>query len=574
MLPVHGGSGMLGYPARAAVSLAHGPLFSVLVPVFNHERFIVEALESIRRQTFNDWEAIVVDDGSTDSTPSIVDSYVDRDSRFRVVHKSNGGVGSALNRGLREVTGDWICWLSSDDLFEPDKLDLHRKLIVSDPSCLFHITHFRDLDDATGVRVATPFGSRFPRKSVQVLSMLRSNFIHGNSVCVNRAAWLQTGGFDESLRLGQDHDMWLRLLARHPARFIRNRTCITRIHSSQLSLRSPRPMAYDVAQATVRFLAERTLDQMVPGLDREKPQSVRATLKYAFRVAADAGACIYGMGPHPLLLLRLLEWSHSAHGSPYRDFVDGQLQYWANMVQTLSPDSPLSLLWRSVAAAPETALERIVLEQASPWPLARQSLRWLQVSEPQEAELIAGYLASFGQDVSPDSTARIRLGFQCAALDPRFSGNDVSACRLQDAPDMVSVARSAHCAGGSIAVAKGAESLRWAEDTLSVSLPSEDRLVSFLKRLGGSAPMDKVPDSSTDPEAGGTLVRLPQPPVRRMVRVAGSYLIVSAAVTDAALSGTRRVRYFLGALGQTQIRDWPAKLKCIRAQYKRRHSSD
>jgi hypothetical protein len=556
------------------VPLANRPQFSVLVPVFNHERFIVDALESLRKQTIDSWEAIIVDDGSTDSTPSILDSYVDRDHRFRVIHKANGGVGSALNRGLGEATCDWICWLSSDDLFEPAKLHLHRKLISGDPACLFHVTHFRDLDDATGVLVATPLDSRFPTENVQVLSLFRSNFIHGNSICINRAAWLEIGGFDESLRWGQDYDMWLRLLARYPARFIRNRTCITRLHPSQGSVQSPRAILYDASRAAIRFLAERPLDQILPGLGHEEPRSVRAMLRYAFRVAADPGACMYATGPHPLLILRILEWSRSPQGERHRDFVRGQLQHWAKRVECLSPDSRLSLLWRTTAAAPESALDRIAIEQASPFSLAQQTLRRLQISEPREAVRMAQYLASCGQDVSQDVPAPSSFAGQYAAVDPGFFEKDTSALAGRNTLDMISAARSGHLECDTIAVSMGAEGLRWADDTLSLWLPGKDQLDAFLQRLGCSASTAEGPGLATNGQNVGMLVQIPQPSVGLVTRVGATYARTEAAATHVGLIALRRARYLFGALRQTRVRSWPGLLKSIWGQHRRTHSSN
>src|SRR6185295_15042078 len=100
-----------------------------LVPTYNHSRFLPAALDSLRAQTYENWEAIVVDDGSTDETPSILEQYTARDKRIRAFRKPNGGVASALNEALRRASGEWICWLSSDDLFDPEKLQVHVRAI-------------------------------------------------------------------------------------------------------------------------------------------------------------------------------------------------------------------------------------------------------------------------------------------------------------------------------------------------------------------------------------------------------------------------------------------------------------
>ncbi len=91
--------------------------FSIIVPVYNLESYLRECLDSVLAQTIVDWECICVDDGSTDSSGVIADEYAKKDSRFRVVHKQNGGEGSARNAGLDLANGEWICYLDGDDIW-------------------------------------------------------------------------------------------------------------------------------------------------------------------------------------------------------------------------------------------------------------------------------------------------------------------------------------------------------------------------------------------------------------------------------------------------------------------------
>ena len=84
------------------------PFFSILVPTYNQAQYLGEALDSLSTQTDPDWEAIIVNDGSTDNTADIIEAYCQKDSRFQAIHKPNGGTGSALNVGLDNVKGEWI----------------------------------------------------------------------------------------------------------------------------------------------------------------------------------------------------------------------------------------------------------------------------------------------------------------------------------------------------------------------------------------------------------------------------------------------------------------------------------
>lgn len=91
--------------------------FSVIVPVYNVAPYLKECLDSVLAQTFIDWVCICVDDGSTDGSSAILDEYAARDSRFRVAHQSNMGVGAARNKGLDLANGDWVTFLDADDVY-------------------------------------------------------------------------------------------------------------------------------------------------------------------------------------------------------------------------------------------------------------------------------------------------------------------------------------------------------------------------------------------------------------------------------------------------------------------------
>lgn len=97
----------------------NSPLISIIVPVYNVERYLPKCLDSIQAQTFTDFEAVLVDDGSTDGSGRICDEYATKDKRFKVIHKENGGVSSARNKGLEECRGQWCCFVDSDDWLDP-----------------------------------------------------------------------------------------------------------------------------------------------------------------------------------------------------------------------------------------------------------------------------------------------------------------------------------------------------------------------------------------------------------------------------------------------------------------------
>ena len=90
-------------------------MISVIVPVYNVEKYLRKCVDSILAQTYGEFELLLVDDGSPDGCPQICDEYAERDSRVRVIHKPNGGLISARNEGIRACTGDYVCIVDGDD---------------------------------------------------------------------------------------------------------------------------------------------------------------------------------------------------------------------------------------------------------------------------------------------------------------------------------------------------------------------------------------------------------------------------------------------------------------------------
>ena len=106
-------------------------LVSIIVPVFNAEKFLAETLVSLAAQTYENIEVLLVDDGSKDSSRDICESFVEGDNRFRYYYQENAGAGAARNRGIGLACGEFLMFLDSDDLFEPDFVEKMYGVIVS-----------------------------------------------------------------------------------------------------------------------------------------------------------------------------------------------------------------------------------------------------------------------------------------------------------------------------------------------------------------------------------------------------------------------------------------------------------
>lgn len=209
------------------------------MPLYNHEAFVGEAIESALRQTFSDFELVICDDGSTDGSLQVASSF--KDPRIRIISKENGGTASALNTCLLASTGRLICWLSADDLFEPQKLLEHAKA-----HCLedvrFSVAPYGLLEGNT--RHST-VQRRFYGNE-RLLPFLKGNYLNGLSVCLDRTLFLETGVFDARLRYAQDVDKWFDVLSTVPAHFIEGGEPLsyTRLASGHLQAYDPHLNGY------------------------------------------------------------------------------------------------------------------------------------------------------------------------------------------------------------------------------------------------------------------------------------------------------------------------------------------
>ena len=191
---------------------------TVIVPCFNYGHFLPETLESLSRQSHPRWECIVVDDGSTDNTQAVVQSYVRRDSRYHYMHQHHRGLAAARNLGIRAGRGEYFQFLDADDLIEPRKLERHvRHLaeheevgIVYSPVRYFTTTESRE----RRYSMREPDEPWMPQTSGRgrpvISAIARDNFMAVNCPLVRRDVTARAGGFDETLPALEDWDYWIR----------------------------------------------------------------------------------------------------------------------------------------------------------------------------------------------------------------------------------------------------------------------------------------------------------------------------------------------------------------------------
>lgn len=226
------------------------PLVSVVVPTFNRARLLPAAIESALAQTWKNLEVLVVDDGSSDDTPDIVDALYRRDARVRPFRQRNQGVSAARNRALAEAQGSFIAFLDSDDVWQPWKLDLQMQLFRAQPQLVMCWTDMAAIDEAgrpvlprylrrmysAYERLADGHPFAELRKLEELVpeapahlhgagcglgdiygTMLYGNLVHTSTAVLRREVVRQIGGFDETMRRGGEDYKFHLATCRHGA---------------------------------------------------------------------------------------------------------------------------------------------------------------------------------------------------------------------------------------------------------------------------------------------------------------------------------------------------------------------
>jgi glycosyltransferase involved in cell wall biosynthesis len=206
------------------------PEVSVIIPTYNRGWVLREAVDSVLAQDFKDFELIVVDDGSTDNTREILESY---DHDLIVLRQSNRGVSAARNRGIAAGRGRLVAFLDSDDLWLPRKLSSQVDFFNSNPAALVNQTE--EIWIRNGVRVNPK--TRHRKFSGMIFEKsLALCLVSPSAVMMKRSLFDEVGLFDEDLPACEDYDLWLRISRRYPVHLIETPLVIKRGgHADQLS---------------------------------------------------------------------------------------------------------------------------------------------------------------------------------------------------------------------------------------------------------------------------------------------------------------------------------------------------
>lgn len=192
------------------------PKVSVVIPAYNAMAYLPETVESVLRQTFTDFEVLIIDDGSSDNIVQWVSEIVDQ--RIRLISQENQGLAGAPNTGITQARWEYIAFLDADDLWEPTKLEKQVRCLDNNPAVgLVHTWML--LVDEQG-----KFTGRVMKSNAEGEvwnQLVERNIIAGPSVIIRRCCFETVGIFDQNLRSIEDWDMWLRIASRYPFALIK-----------------------------------------------------------------------------------------------------------------------------------------------------------------------------------------------------------------------------------------------------------------------------------------------------------------------------------------------------------------
>jgi glycosyltransferase involved in cell wall biosynthesis len=194
------------------------PLISVVTPAYNVESCISETITSVLAQSFTDFEYLIIDDGSTDNTVAIANSFAVQDSRIRVISQTNRGCAGARNTGVKSSQGEYISFIDGDDIWHPTKLMLQLKQIQSLPKEAGAVFCWSELIDENGQSMGKK--QTAPLGKYDFNRLLQGTCPQGNASCllVRNHCFEEAGLFDEMLSGPDDFEMWLRIAhkSQHP----------------------------------------------------------------------------------------------------------------------------------------------------------------------------------------------------------------------------------------------------------------------------------------------------------------------------------------------------------------------
>jgi glycosyltransferase involved in cell wall biosynthesis len=208
------------------------PLVSVIIPCYNHARYLAEAVSSVKLQTYRHYEIIIVDDGSTDDTHHVASKF----SELIYIRQENSGLSAARNTGIKNAKGNFMVFLDADDYLYPSALKINLEYLLSDKTLAF-VSGAHDKVDVNGSVIPEDHGPVINQNHYR--SLLEGNYI-GMHAAVMYSRWIfEKFQFDTALKACEDYDLYLRVARKHPVLNHNEKIAAYRIHGENMSANIP-----------------------------------------------------------------------------------------------------------------------------------------------------------------------------------------------------------------------------------------------------------------------------------------------------------------------------------------------
>ena len=254
------------------------PLVSIIIPVYNGSNYLSEAIDSALAQTYKNTEVIVVNDGSNDGgkTEEIAKSY---GNKIRYFFKKNGGIASAFNLGIREMKGEYFSWLSHDDVYYPNKIDVQINFLRNKrrrDTILYsdwdHIDAESKFVDTVEIHHIDSFKYR--------LALITCFPTNGNTILISKICFDNVGLFNENLKNSQDYEMWFRLAEKYDFIHIPKVLVKSRIHSEQ-GMNKIKSFLVESNELHIYFLKKLSVEELLIMSGKKNISSIYTKISFA-----------------------------------------------------------------------------------------------------------------------------------------------------------------------------------------------------------------------------------------------------------------------------------------------------
>jgi len=246
------------------------PKVSVVIPCYNHARYLPDAVGSVTGQTYRDFEIIIVDDGSTDGTRGVAEGLMEKNpgQAITLIGQDNEGLSSARNTGISAARGEFILPLDADDMIEPDFIEETVRVLEENPDVSVAYTDWRIFGEATDEQKAQRIGQEY-----DFSALLGRNYIHACNL-FRKKAWAEVGGYKREMSRGyEDWEFWITLgEAGHAGKFIDRRLFLYRKHGPSMidnSVRVNADIFAEIRRLHPGLYTTERLDRVIDSLCRE-----------------------------------------------------------------------------------------------------------------------------------------------------------------------------------------------------------------------------------------------------------------------------------------------------------------